>query len=233
MLSKSDFVKLFHFIAIIQFFYGIYYEWIHVLPKELKLRKFSFGGKWIYLTFLNGIVQACYHLLAFTHDIIGVNKINLKYSSAIRRARGYIYASFAFPLAMNVTTVFWGLYSIDRELVFPSVMDLIYPSWLNHILHTNVFIFIVIELFIYQPQYPARKVGLIGLAVFSIGYILWVHVVKIVTNAWVYPVLNILNISQRITFFVVVGIIPLLLYFVGEHLNKIILSKQKLVQKKT
>lgn len=55
MFNKSGFVKVFHFFAAVQFFYGVYYEWFHVLPEELKLRKFSFGGKFIYLTFINAV----------------------------------------------------------------------------------------------------------------------------------------------------------------------------------
>lgn len=70
MSLKSYLVKAFHLFAAVQFFYGLYYEVIHVLPEELKLRKFrfdlwfinilnqctyfayfdSFGGKLIYLT---------------------------------------------------------------------------------------------------------------------------------------------------------------------------------------
>ena len=48
-------LKLFHLIAAAQFFFGVYYEHVHVLPEEVKLRKFSFGGKLIYLTFLNAV----------------------------------------------------------------------------------------------------------------------------------------------------------------------------------
>lgn len=59
MIVKSDFVKVFHFVAALQFFYGIYYECFHVLPEELKLRKFSFGGKFIYLTFLDAVNFCC------------------------------------------------------------------------------------------------------------------------------------------------------------------------------
>jgi len=31
-----------------------------------------------------------------------------------------------------VTTTFWTLYIIDRELIFPASLDKIYPVWLNH-----------------------------------------------------------------------------------------------------
>jgi hypothetical protein len=55
MTVRSNLVKVFHFIAAVQFFFGIYYECIHVLPEERKLRKFTFGGKMIYLTFIDAV----------------------------------------------------------------------------------------------------------------------------------------------------------------------------------
>lgn len=48
-------IKVFHFAAAAQFLYALYYECVFVLPAEIPVRKFSFGGNFIYLTFLNGV----------------------------------------------------------------------------------------------------------------------------------------------------------------------------------
>lgn len=69
-------------------------------------------------------------------------------------------------------------------------MEPIYPHWLNHILHTNVFVCIVIEMLIEYHHYPSRKAEMTGLGIFIVGYIGWVHVIKAVANAWVYPILH-------------------------------------------
>lgn len=55
MSVKNVLVKIFHLVAALQFFYALYYECAYVLPAEIPLRQFSFGGKLIYLTFLNGV----------------------------------------------------------------------------------------------------------------------------------------------------------------------------------
>jgi hypothetical protein len=39
---------------------------------------------------------------------------------------------------MFVATMFWAIYSIDRELVFPVSLDKYFPVYVNHILHTTV-----------------------------------------------------------------------------------------------
>lgn len=181
---------------------------------------------------IDAIFHCVYHLLAFINDFMGTNEAEPKNPPMVRRIRDYIFATFAFPLGMNVTVLFWSLYSIDRELVFPSVMDPIYPWWLNHILHTNVFLFIAIEMLIEYHHYPSRKSELIGLSTFVVAYIGWVHIVKLVAGAWVYPVLNVLDIHHRIGFFVLSATIPIAFYFVGEFLNKEIWNKRRLAHEK-
>lgn len=121
MLVKSCLVKCFHFFAAVQFFYGLYYEVVHVLPEELKLRKFSFGGKLIYLTFLDAMFHCAFHTLALINDFIGTNEAKTENSPLVRRARDYVFATFAWPLGMTVFVLFWSLFAIDRELVFPEV----------------------------------------------------------------------------------------------------------------
>ena len=133
---------------------------------------------------------------------------------------------------MNVAVVFWTLHSIDRELVFPKIMDPIYPWWLNHILHTNVFTFMVIELFLHYHHYPSRKAELLGISVFSLIYVGWVNVVKLVAGAWVYPILQVLDLHHRIGFFSLLAVLPIAFYYVGEFINKEVWTKQRLESEK-
>lgn len=86
-------------------------------------------------------------------------------------------------------------------------------------MHTNIVIFIVMELFTTFRQYPSRKSGLTGLSIFMLGYLIWIHIIKHFAGVWVYPVLNVLEFGQRIVFFIVILVFCLSLYFIGEHLN--------------
>jgi hypothetical protein len=40
---------------------------------------------------------------------------------------------FLFYLQFVVLT-FWGIYAVDRELVYPKALDKLIPPWLNHIM---------------------------------------------------------------------------------------------------
>lgn len=144
----SNLAKLFHLVAVVHFYYGIYF-WDTLWPAESKFRRYEYGGKLVYLTFINCkffptlmplififvttrsiiivfhvlsflvVFQAFYFTIALFNDFIGSNKVLLKDQPLIRKIRDYCFAAFGFPLAMDVGGLFWLLYAIDRELVFP------------------------------------------------------------------------------------------------------------------
>ena len=99
-------------------------------------------------------------------------------------------------------------------------------SWLNHVLHTNIVIFILLELFTSFRQYPSRKAGITGLSIFMAGYLVWLHVIKYVSGIWVYPVLDVLPAPLRIVFFVVVIAATSVFYLAGEFLSNVVWTKE-------
>lgn len=72
-------------------------------------------------------LQAIYFTVALTNDFIGTNEANPRKIPAIRKVKDYMFSSLAFPIAFNVGISFWGLYAVDRELVFPKVLDAVFP----------------------------------------------------------------------------------------------------------
>ncbi|KAL7043016.1 hypothetical protein ACKWTF_001363 [Chironomus riparius] len=200
------FSGILHILAIGQFFYAMHFNWnlnipdVKGVPKMLKM---EFGGMSKFLTYWCLIIQATYFIIALLNDVAGTNEVVLKSSKVplIRKFKDYFFAAFAFPVAFNVGITFWGLYAVDRELVFPKAIDAFFPNWLNHIMHTNIMIFIVLELFTSFRLYPSRKAGLAGLSIFMAAYLGWLHVIKYKSNIWVYPILEVLNLPQRLVFF--------------------------------
>lgn len=211
--------KLFHIVAVAHFYYGIY-AWDQLWPHESKFRKYDYGGKFVYLTFLNFITQAAYFTLALLNDFVGSNKATLGDRPLIRRIRDYIFGSIAFPLAFDVGGMFWLLYAIDRELVYPKGLDAFFPWWLNQVIHTNIMAFIVMEMLLLHHKYWCRKGNLAGIGVYMLAYLTWIHVIYYKANVWVYPVLAILNWPQRILFYIFTCSVPIVFYYMGEFLNK-------------
>lgn len=171
------------------------------------------------------MVQTAYFTIAVLNDLFGSNA-SVEQKPVIRKIKDIVFCALAFPLAVFVATTFWGIYGIDRELILPRSMDPYFPLWLNHVMHTNILGFIVIELVSSFRTYPKRKLGLSILTLFMLCYVIWIHVIYFTSGGWVYPILAVLNWPLRIIFYVLSLFIVFGLYFVGEHLNKSIWSKE-------
>lgn len=99
-------------------------------------------------------------------------------------------------------------------------------------MHTNVALFIVMELFVTFRQYPNRKLGVTSLTIFMLGYVIWIHVIKYVSGKWVYPILEVLDMPARTAFMVFIGIFCISFYFVGEYLNNKVWAREIKTAKK-
>ncbi|ETE60927.1 Androgen-induced 1 protein, partial [Ophiophagus hannah] len=119
------------------------------LPKPVrKVHDNSYGGQWKYLTFLN---QTLLYLLCVTIDAVAL----------------FVPSQEKKVSSIFVAVAFWGLYAIDRELVYPKELDDINPDWLNHTMHTTILPLLFIELVICSHKYPPRWKGILGLGIFS------------------------------------------------------------------
>jgi hypothetical protein len=159
-----------------------------------------------------------YYATAFVFDVSS--------SIGAKRLRDFLFASLALPLAFKTSLMFWAMVSIDRELVFPKALDEFFPAWLDWMLHTNVSIFIIIDIIVCRHQYPKRSSSIRGLSVFMLSYLVLIYAVKINTGKWVYGIIGVLSAPQRIVFFGICGLVALGLYFLGEILNKILVGRK-------
>lgn len=161
----STLSKLVHLIAVVHFYYGLYYDMRYVFPPEnhpLFHKISSWGGKFRYLTILGAVCiwplihssrekisifhnlinflivflqiwQTFYFTLCVLNDFIGTNEYHPKRPSKLRQLKDYVFATFAFPLAMTVAISFWAIYAVDRELILPKAMESFFPRYLNFI----------------------------------------------------------------------------------------------------
>ncbi|XP_034666063.1 androgen-induced gene 1 protein [Drosophila subobscura] len=227
---------LVHALAAAQFSYGIYYHYFRVhWPKDLQDEeelKARWGGKFKYLTFLDVILQALYHSLALLNDLFGDNTVNVATKSKLRSVRDYVFSALAFPVAHNVCISFWVIYMWDRELIFPSALDAIFPSWLNHVVHTNVALLAVMDMFTCFRRYPSRLAGVTGNISFILLYIIWLHIVRYFSGEWVYPILEVLPMPLRYLFLALLVGFNLVCYLLGEYCNSVVWAQEfKLLQR--
>ncbi|XP_055550865.1 androgen-induced gene 1 protein-like [Wyeomyia smithii] len=215
----ADLRVLLHLVATLNSIFGLYGFSNIEFPSDLIPFGVKFGGIWKYLTIWNSAMQVIYFTLSLINDLIGSNELAPRRVPMTRKIKDYLFAAFVFPGAMLVAITFWGILAIDRELIHPKVLEPIFPYWLNHALHTNIVLFMLLELYTSFRQYPSRKSGLAGLLTFGIGYLTWLHVIHNHSGVWVYSVIEVLAMPLRFVFFAFIIGLSIGLYLFGELFN--------------
>lgn len=162
-----------------------------------------------------------YFSIALLNDFID-NSASIKIRTFLSKTRDYIFGSLLIPLTVGVFGLFWMLFIIKRELIFPPALDVFFPWWLNHCMHTNITPMMLIEMIVLHHKYPSRKAGLIGFSAFLFGYIIWILIIKFETSYWVYPILNRIEWRLRIILFVTLFPAGMAVYLIAEYINSLI-----------
>ena len=198
-----------------------YLEDIHPLWK-------TFAGRWKFLTWWNFCLHTAFYGLSIINDLFGTNFPSGEGSrSSLQEFRDLFFVSLVCPLGIFVQVVFWGLYFVDRELVFPTYLDDVVPSWHNHLYHTVLIPFLMLQMFLFYHRYPRRRSGLSVTTILAILYTVWVFVIAFKSDIWVYGILEVLNWPLRVTFMTVNIVLILGFYMIGEYVNDAIWSKTK------
>lgn len=207
---------LVHLAGFSSFAYAIYYDVYELkLPEEVHSVREKFGGHAKYLTFLNMCLQCLYFGVCLVSDLAGRK-------SSINRVKDVMFASAAFPIGIFVAVIFWGLYGVDRELIFPQKLDGHFPEWLNHFMHTTVLPLQLAELYLCRHEYPSRGFGGMLNTLLTLGYLLWLNYIYQVAGFWVYPVFKVLSAQQRPVFMAACCAMGGFFYILGEKLNSMI-----------
>ncbi|XP_035659274.1 androgen-induced gene 1 protein-like [Branchiostoma floridae] len=224
VLGKVGHFVLFGFHLFVQYYDVLYVDDVYGSPVPFKL---TFGGRWKFLTVLNFMGHTVFFascvLADFIEGVLG------KKAAGLRKIQDYVLASVLFPMSMIVTVVFWGIYAVDRDMIFPTSMDKIIPPWINHVWiippwinhvwHTTVVPVLLLEMYLVHHRQPSRRAGLTGAVTVGIIYLIWVLIVAHVGGFWVYPFMAAMNNFQFFLFCCFTAVIGCCFYLLGEVCN--------------
>lgn len=69
-----------------------------------------------------------------------------------------------------VCITFWLMFTIDREMVYPKIIDTYIPFWQNHGMHTTILPLVLLELFTTRHKFPSISTSLTILVAFGSLY---------------------------------------------------------------
>ncbi|XP_011502581.1 PREDICTED: androgen-dependent TFPI-regulating protein-like [Ceratosolen solmsi marchali] len=222
-MAKLLIVAITHTVILALYVFTIYCTFsVLKLPNFDKQQNNFNVGQLKFLTVWNVIAQTLFFFTSLLNDIFGTNSNIPKKMPFIRRYKDFYHASVGFPVAIFVGLTFWGLMFVDRELVLPKALDLYFPRWLNHLMHSMIMVTTILEMLMVPRQYPKRSQGLGVLTGFMLIYLSWMHFVYYMNGIWAYPVIEILTWPFRIIFYLALLMFAAGLYYVGELLDQLI-----------
>ncbi|XP_037085585.1 androgen-induced gene 1 protein-like [Pollicipes pollicipes] len=195
--------------------------------KELAFQRNRLGGRWKYLTIWGLTAQLIYYFIALLNDVLGTNTFVERDVSKLQRVRDVFFTSIAFPIGLLVSVMFWGLFVVDRELVFPAILDPHYPWLLNHGVHTMPLVLGVLELMTERHNYAANRLSISLLCTFLASYLGWTLYLALAENLWVYGIMRVLGWPLRIAFIAANLTVTVLLFFLGKRLDALVWGSQK------
>lgn len=176
-------------------------------------------------------MSTIYFFLALLNDFYGTNEIirNHQKSPITRTMRDFIFTTFVFTTSFACTAYFWILYAVDPTLILsPDVEALQIPLWYNHMIHSAVTIFMLIELFWTHHKFLSNVKQAFWAGLFIASYLIWVETLHFCTGAWAYPFMKELLPWQRFAFHIFSLALTVLGNLFVKFLNNSIIWKSRL-----
>ena len=128
---------------------------------------------------------------------------------------------FGVSFAANsiVFSMFWAIWFLDRELIFPRALDPYYPMWMNLNEHFWILPIVLMNIFsLERPNFSKKSSSfwLISYACFYGALLIHIHEK---TGKWVYPFLNVMKFTHLVIFFPAVFVIAGVFHNLGFYLN--------------
>lgn len=181
-----------------------------------------------YLTVWNLIIQ-CAYFSACTMEhvlrvVVGDSQPVLKRWQKLRET---VFQALIFPMGLVVPSVFWVLFSYDRSMVYPDVVDRYLAPHVNHMMHTSVGVAAVLEMLLRPHHYNHRGRQLGILLFFCCSYLVCYCYTYWSRGVWIYPLYYHMNWSQQLLMNVLVTfIVPSACYLLGEKMANVIWGKR-------
>ncbi|CAH1408009.1 unnamed protein product [Nezara viridula] len=143
-----------------------------------------------------------------------------KIKNTLKNVASHMLFSLVFPLSVVVMILFWGFYFWNRELIYPKIMDDVFPTFLNHMMHTFPVLVSMLYMFTDIITEPPKLKTFTSLTVFMVVYSLVFFAVRKFKGEWVYPVFDSLSTFHTTWVLTCTFIGPFICFFLGYYVHE-------------
>ncbi|CAL4259537.1 unnamed protein product, partial [Meganyctiphanes norvegica] len=147
-----------------------------------------------FITFLNMVLQSLYFSLALLIDLMGFNNTLTSNQKRLADIRDIAFASLLFPLGIWVCSSFWVVYWMYSDIILPAKIALLFPSWLNHGLHTVPAWFAIRETIILK--YLKRAMSVHNLVICGLFRDYYPELTKFTLKMWMWFCMNVVGLGK-------------------------------------
>lgn len=212
---------LFHSVVL----YGVCL-WVRMMDRTDLTDPRIVTAKWFmpcYLTNWNFLFQTIFLTMSLVYDLMEwLDRHDSSLGRKLRFARDVMFSGLVVPLTLFISSMFWTLFWIDRELVFPQVYDQLVPWWFNHCVHTNIAIVVLIETVLQARRHPTHyklELWLTGGA--GVLYAIVYYSIYFSTHRWLYGVFGIMTWWQVCLYQLLIWSSTFLFYYIQFPINRI------------
>ncbi|XP_060531409.1 androgen-dependent TFPI-regulating protein-like isoform X2 [Cylas formicarius] len=154
------------------------------------------------------ILSATFHVIALIHNVHAIGYCHFSFKENVEEDDG------VDQRILDMKN-FGMLFFTSWNMVLPSVLDKYVPDWLNHCLHTNIIIFLTIEVLLVNQFIPSYKSSLLGLTVLTLIYDTIFFATYFLRGRWIYGIFHFLSWPERIFFMLFNYLIVLMTMRIG------------------
>ena len=184
-------------------------------PGQIARKLYSNGGPIKYLTSWTLFVHIITSTLTLITDVFD--------NSFIIETRDLLFNGVAIPLALFVSTTFWCLYAIDREMITPKAIEEFEPQWKSHVAHTLPLISVLLDINLIDHKSGQNDKEMLLLCTVMLMYVATLFYLGFYKNDWVYPFIFEMSLLTKILFILSGCLIGIVYYYLGRILCKMTL----------
>ena len=174
---------------------------------------FSNGGAFKHLTCWTQFIHTMIFGLILITDFID--------NSFVIEISHLFFNGLALPFGLFVSTSYWSLYAIDRELIAPKEIERFEPQWKLFIIHTLPLISVLLDINLSDHTSGQNCLELLLMFTVSLMYLATIFFLGFYRNDWSYPFLSKMNLQSRIFFAIASLIIGPIYYYLGQFMCKL------------
>ncbi|XP_045528691.1 androgen-dependent TFPI-regulating protein-like isoform X1 [Pieris brassicae] len=187
---------VFHIFSILHHCYiGLFANSLHLDQSLVPDIKCLYTYRLAYLTGWNFSFQTIFLGLSLLYDFLEwAGKHNGNLGTKIHYWRDVLFCGCVLPFTLFVSSMFWTVYAIDRELVFPKIYDDVIPWWFNHCVHTNILVVLALETLLQPRRKPTdEKVEVTIYWSVALMYAVVYYTIYFTTHRWLYQVFGVMT----------------------------------------